>query len=58
MDVSTQLEVQDHIACIIDRSRHHEELFLVDSKTAAKNIIIYLIGKQIIPAIEKEDVEH
>ena len=45
-----QHNVQVKIAEIINRSRHHEESFLVDSKTAASDIIKYLQRENIVLA--------
>lgn len=46
-------ETQKHIVKlqieqIIERSRHQEEMFLIDSKTAASNILQYLQNENLI----------
>jgi hypothetical protein len=46
-------ETQKHIVKlqieqIIERSRHQEEMFLIDSKTAALNILQYLQNENLI----------
>ncbi len=51
-----QNEVQLKIAQIIDRSRHHEEMFLVDSKTAASDIIQFLKKKNLIEGFYQENI--
>lgn len=43
-----QSEISNSIALIIERSRHDEEMFLVDSKTAATEIIKYLHGQNLL----------
>ncbi len=40
--------IQVKIAQIIDRSRHHEEMFLTDSKTAAQQILKLLQNENIL----------
>jgi hypothetical protein len=52
-------EIENHkirlqIEQIIERSRHKEELFLIDSKTAALNILQYLQNENLISI---EDIE-
>ncbi|MDB5249376.1 MAG: hypothetical protein JWQ40_3770 [Segetibacter sp.] len=44
-----QTIVQGKIAEIIDTSRHGEEMFFTDSKTAASDILKYLQNEKIIP---------
>lgn len=43
-----QAEIRTKIAQIIERSRCHEELILIDSKTAAMDIIEFLIDKNLL----------
>ncbi len=50
-----QAEIQSKIAQIIERSRHHEEMFLVDSKTAAFDIIQFLQNNELIHALYEEN---
>ncbi|MCW3081421.1 hypothetical protein [Segetibacter sp.] len=40
--------VRSQIEQIIERSRYQEETFLVDSKTAARNILQYLQKENLI----------
>lgn len=52
-------EIENHkirlqIEQIIERSRHLDEMFLIDSKTAASNILQYLQKENLI---SNEDVE-
>lgn len=54
MSQMEQYNVQVKIAEIINRSRHHEESFLVDTKTAASNIIKYLQKANIMLAETEE----
>ena len=44
-----QIIVQGKIAEIIETSRHGEERFFTDSKTAASNILKYLQKENFIP---------
>jgi|GEM_PF-4429561 len=44
-----QYQIQTKIAEIIERSRHHEEMILIDSKTAASDILQYLKKENIFP---------
>lgn len=48
MSILEQTEIQSKIAQIIERSRHHEEQFLIDSRTAASDIIQFLKKKNLI----------
>ena len=50
-----QYQIQTKIAEIIDRSRHHEEMFLVDSKTAASDILKYLQKESIWPEAAQDN---
>jgi len=50
-----QTEIQLKIAQIIERSRHQEEMFLVDSKAAASNIIQFLYSKNLLEGFHNED---
>lgn len=40
--------VRSQIEQIIERSRYQEEMFLIDSKTAASNILQYLQKENLI----------
>ena len=51
-----QSEVQTRIAQIIERSRHQEERFLIDSKTAASDIIQFLQKKNLINGTYQENI--
>lgn len=51
-----QHEIQVKIAEIIERSRHQEEMFLTDSKTAASDIIQFLHNKNLIADFYQENV--
>lgn len=51
-----QSEIQQKIAQIIERSRHHEEMFLIDSKTAATNILEFLKKKNLLEGFYEEDL--
>ena len=53
-----QYEIQQKIAQIIERSRHQEEMFLVDSKTAASDIWNYLKNKNILGEYFTESIDH
>lgn len=44
-----QHQIQTKIAEIIERSRHHEEMILIDSRTAASDIVNYLKKENIFP---------
>jgi hypothetical protein len=53
------LPIEEHqlrleIELIIDRSRHYEEMFLVDSKQAAFDILLYLQQQNLLT---KQDAE-
>jgi predicted nucleic-acid-binding protein len=48
MSQNEEDEVQTKIAQIIERSRHHEEMFLIDSKTAAVDIMKYLQKEKLL----------
>lgn len=53
----SQLEkytVSLQIEQIIDRARYQEELFLIDSKTAASNILQYLQKENLISIEDAE----
>ena len=50
-----QSEIQVQIAQIIDRSRHQEERFLIDSKTAASEIIQYLLKLNLIEGFYQDN---
>jgi nucleoid-associated protein YejK len=54
MSILEQTEIQSKIAQIIERSRHHEEQFLVDSRTAASDIIQFLKKKNLIEGFYDE----
>lgn len=49
-----QYEIQQKIAQIIERSRHHEEMFLVDSKSAAADILQFLKKKNLLEGFYEE----
>jgi hypothetical protein len=54
-------EIQKHIVKlqieqIIERSRHQDEMFLIDSKTAASNILQYLQKENLI-LLEKVETQ-
>ncbi|MCW3108262.1 MAG: hypothetical protein JWQ09_2768 [Segetibacter sp.] len=51
-----QYEIQLKIAQIIERSRHHEEMFLIDSKAAASDIIQFLHKKNLIEGFYQENI--
>jgi hypothetical protein len=55
MSIVEQAEIQSKIAQIIERSRHHEEQFLVDSKTAALNIMRFLKNKNLLDIYYEEN---
>jgi len=44
----TEQDIQVKIAKIIDSSRHHEEMFLTDSKTAAQQILKLLQSENLL----------
>lgn len=46
--------IQVKIAEIINRSRHHEENFLVDTKAAASDILKYLQTEKFVSAETEE----
>lgn len=48
-------EIQIKIAQIIERSRHQEERFLIDSKAAASDIIHFLYKKNLIDGFYQEE---
>lgn len=50
-----QTEIQLNIAQIIERSRHQEEMFLIDSKAAASTIIEFLYSKNLLVGFNNED---
>jgi hypothetical protein len=52
-----QSEIQIKIAEIIERSRHQEERFLIDSKTAASDIIQFLYKRNLIDGFYQEDFQ-
>jgi hypothetical protein len=57
--VMKMLPIEEHqlrleIELIIDRSRHYEEMFLVDSKQAAFDILLYLQQQNLLT---KKDAE-
>jgi hypothetical protein len=54
MSEHTQAQVQLKIAQIIERSRHSEEMFLIDSKTAASEIIDFLKQEDIIASVTEK----
>ncbi|MDQ6814894.1 MAG: hypothetical protein M3040_14255 [Bacteroidota bacterium] len=58
MSTLEQSEIQVKIAQIIERSRHQEEMFLIDSKTAASDIIQFLLTRNLIDGFYKEDIEN
>ena len=47
--------IKSQIEQIIERSRYHDEMFLIDSKTAASNILHYLQNENLIP-VEKGEM--
>jgi hypothetical protein len=47
-------QVQLEIAQIIERSRHQEEMFLIDSKTAATQILSFLRRENLLPSFSEE----
>ena len=51
-----QSEIQVKIAQIIERSRHQEERFLIDSRTAASDIIQFLVKKNLIEGLYHENI--
>ena len=51
-----QYEIQTKIAQIIERSRHQEEMFLVDSKSAANDIIQFLQTRNLIEGFHLENI--
>ncbi|GEO09456.1 hypothetical protein [Segetibacter aerophilus] len=51
-----QSEIQLKIAQIIERSRHQEERFLIDSKAAASDILQFLQKKNLIDGFYQEDL--
>ncbi len=51
-----QSEIHVNIAQIIERSRHQDERFLVDSKSAASNIIEFLIKKNLLEGFYQENI--
>lgn len=53
-----QYEIQIKIAQIIERSRQQEERFLVDSRSAASDIIQYLQKRNLLESIYQENVLH
>jgi hypothetical protein len=54
MSQAEHYDLQLNIAQIIERSRHHEEMFLIDSKTAATDILKYLEKRNLISGFEEE----
>ncbi len=54
MSTLEQSEIRSKIAQIIERSRHHEEMFLIDSQTAAYDIIRFLQKKNLIEGFYEE----
>lgn len=56
MSTLEQSEIQVKIAQIIERSRHQEEMFLIDSKTAASDIIQFLVNKNLIEGFYNENI--
>lgn len=56
MSTLEQSEIQVNIAQIIERSRHQEERFLIDSKTAASDIIQFLLKKNLIEGFYQENI--
>lgn len=51
-----QSEIKLKIAQIIERSRHQEETFLIDSKTAASAIIEFLKMRNLIHGFYQENM--
>ena len=51
-----QTEIQLKIAQIIERSRHQEEMFLIDSKAAAYNIIAFLHSQNLLEGFYQENI--
>ncbi|MCW3081412.1 hypothetical protein [Segetibacter sp.] len=51
-------EIQLKIAQIIERSRHQEERFLIDSKTAASDIMQFLYRKNLVEGFYQEEFPH
>ena len=51
-----QTEIKLKIAQIIERSRHQEERFLIDSQTAASDIIQYLQTRNLLDGFYQEDL--
>lgn len=49
-----QAEIQLQIAQIIDKSRHQEECFLINSKIAASEIIQFLLNMELIEGFHHE----
>jgi hypothetical protein len=43
-----EYQIKLEIEQIIDRSRHQEEMLLIDSKAAASNILLYLKQENLI----------
>lgn len=58
MSTIEQSEIRLKIAQIIERSRHNEELFLIDSKTAASHIIQFLQKNNLIEGFYQENILH
>ena len=48
-------QIRQQIEQIIERSRYQDELFLIDSKTAASNILQYLQSENLL---SKDDGEN
>jgi predicted GTPase len=55
MSETDKHRVTIQIEQIIERSRHQEEMFLIDSKTAASDILDYLQKEHLILAEKNED---
>lgn len=51
-----QYEIQLKIAQIIERSRHHEERFLIDSKAAAADILQFLEKKNLLEGFYQANI--
>jgi hypothetical protein len=54
MSESENHKIRLQIEQIIERARHLDEMFLIDSKTAASNILQYLQKENLIATKEAE----
>lgn len=56
MSVSEQNEIKATIAQIIERSRHQEEQFLIDSRAAAATIIEFLRKQNLVQGFFEDNL--